>query len=142
MARDLFNDIKISKVIVPAAAITDNTAQVGAIIDNQNFDSLVYAWTLVTPDADATLTPLLEEGDNASLTDKTAVADADLLGTEAGATDSAGNTTTYVWKLGYKGTKRYTRLTLTPAANTGNLFLSCVAIQGGARSLPQSTQNI
>lgn len=142
MPRDLFNDIKVSKVVVPGAAVTDNTAQVGAIIDNQNFDSLVYAWTLVTPDADATLTPLLEESDDSGMSGATSVADADLIGTEAGATDSAANTTTYVWKLGYKGTKRYTRLTLTPAANTGNLYVSCVAIQGGARSLPQSSQNV
>ena len=142
MARDLFNDVKITTVVAPGAAVTDNTAKVGAIIDNSGFDSLLYSWVLVTPDADATFTPLLEESDNSSLSGSNEVADADLIGTESGATDSAGNTTTKAWKLGYKGTKRYTRLTLTPAANTGNLYVAAVAIQGSARSLPQSSQSV
>lgn len=139
---DLFNNIKATTVVAPGAAVTDDTAKVGAIIDNALFESLCYIWTLVTPDANATLTPLLEESDDSGMSGATAVADANLLGTEAGATDSASNTTTKTWKLGYKGTKRYTRLTLTPASNTGNLYVSAVAIQSSARSLPQSSQSV
>jgi hypothetical protein len=36
--------------------------------------------------------------------------------------------------------KRYTRLTITPASNTGNADVSAVAILGMARKGPKSTQ--
>lgn len=142
MARDLFNDLKITVVAAPAVALTGDTAVVGATIDHAGFASTVYQWTLVTPDADATFTPLLEESNDSGMSGATAVADADLIGTEAGATDSAGNTTTKSWKLGYKGIKRYTRLTLTPASNTGNLYRSAICIQGHPTSAPQSSQSV
>jgi hypothetical protein len=39
-------------------------------------------------------------------------------------------------KLGYVGNKRYVRLTITPANNTGDTFFSAVAIQGHAHAGP------
>jgi len=103
----------------PAAAITDNTAQVGAIIDKQGYDSLTYIiQTGNLADADATFTTLLEESNDPAMAGATTVAAKDLLGTLALASfNFAGDNK--VFKLGYIGNKRYTRLTVTPAANTG-----------------------
>ncbi len=137
--KDLHHNLKISSAVNPAR-VTDNTAQVGNIIDMQGYQSLEFALMANIPDADATLTPLVEHGDAANLSDAAAVADDFLLGTEADATLAAGDDNV-VKKVGYVGSKRYVRLTLTPAANTGNMDLCAMAIQGGARHNPAgSTQ--
>ncbi len=136
--RDLKSNLKVVKVIDPAAAITDNTAQVGAKIDHQGFDSALYYWHQgEVADADMTLTPLLEESDDNVNFD--AVDDADLIGTEAGETTDE-DADDSIRTLGYKGGKRYTRLTLTPANNTGDLFLSAGVILGHPYIAP-ITQN-
>jgi len=135
---DLYNNIKLSRGISPAAATTDNTAWVSQIIDTANFAHTVFAFcTGSLADADATFTVLFEDGDNASLTDNAAVADAYLLGTEAlaGFQYDDDNETR---KIGYIGSKRYCRVTITPANNTGNAFVSGMWIQSGARVDPQS----
>ena len=135
--RDLMNNIAVKPVIVPvAAAITDNTAQVGAIIDRAGYETLTYVietGTLV--DVDATFAVTLDEGDAANLSDASAVAAVDLVGTYAlaaftFAADSACR------KLGYKGGKRYTRLTITPSANTGLAPMVAIAILGSPTSAP------
>ncbi len=132
--RDLANNIAVRAVIAPAV-ISDNTAAVGSVVDRRGFDSLAYVIATGTlADADATFTVLLEESD-ASGSGFTAVADIDLIGTEAGASfvfsdDGA------VRKLGYVGNKRYTRLTITPAANSGSAPISAVAILGHAANRP------
>jgi hypothetical protein len=64
--------------------VSDNTAEVGAIIDRQGFDGLTYVIATGTlADVDATFTVLLEESDDSGMSGATAVADANLLGTEA-----------------------------------------------------------
>lgn len=126
---DLHNNIHIKRAISPVS-VADNTAQVGQIIDRQGFNSLEYAIaTGSLADADATFTVLLEEGDAANLSDAAAVADADLLGTEALASFTFADDDK-VFKLGYKGNKRYTRLTITPAANASAGLFAAVAILG------------
>ena len=139
--RDLLNNVKISRAISPDEGAGNNTAKVSQIIDTANFESLMFAiatGTLV--DADATFAALVEDGDDSGLSDAAAVADGDLIGTEA----LAGFTFTHddeVRSIGYIGSKRYVRLTLTPAANTGAWDISAVAIQGHPRNLPQSSQS-
>jgi hypothetical protein len=129
--RDLHNRIHVKRVISPVSE-AGTTALVGQIIDRQGFDSLEYIIaTGSIADADATFTILLEEGDAAALGDAAAVADADLLGTEASAAfvfDDDNETR----KLGYKGNKRYTRLTITPVGNASAALISAVAILGHA----------
>ncbi len=135
---NLHSDVKYSRAISPAAATVDNTPWVSQILDTANFaeNELVIATGLLA-DIDATFTVLLEEGNVSTLTDNVAVADADMLGTEAGAsfTFSADDSTR---KLGYIGGKRYIRATITPANNTGNAFVSAVWAQSGARYAPQA----
>lgn len=127
--RDLHNHIHVARCLSPAS-VADTTAQVGQIIDRQGFNSLEYIIAIGSvADADATFTVLLEEGDVANLSDAAAVADADLLGTEllAGFQFDDDNE---VRKLGYRGNKRYTRLTITPVANASAAVLSAVAVLG------------
>lgn len=136
--KDLMNKIDVKPVIYPGAGPSDNTAQVGQIIDRKGFDAVTYLiLTGTLADADATFTVLLEEGDAANLSDAVAVADADLIGTEAlaGFTFADDNKAR---KLGYKGAKRYTRLTITPANNTGAAPMSALAVLSGAAMKPTS----
>ena len=134
---DLHNNIKVSRAISPVS-VADTTAQVSQILDTANFaaNELVIATGSIA-DADATFTILIEEGDNSALSDASAVADADLLGTEALAAfqfDDDNETR----KIGYIGSKRYLRATITPVANASAALLSAVWVQAGARVAPQS----
>ena len=129
MRKDLYNDFTLRPVITPAAnANLGTTPLVGTVIDSKGYESLTYGLiTGVLSDVDATYTALLEESD-ASGSGFTAVADADMLGTEAAAgfTFAADGATR---KLGYIGKKRYTRLTITPAAaDSGNSPIGAIAI--------------
>lgn len=128
--RDLFNHINPKPVINPATGPTDNTAQVGAIIDKQGFDSVTYIiQTGTLADVDATFTALLEESNDSGMSGATTVAAKDLLGTLAlaGFTFAADNKT---FKVGYIGSMRYTRLTITPAANASAAPMSAIALLG------------
>jgi len=136
---DLHNIIKVSRGLSPVAAGTDNTAYVSQIIDTANFAATEFLILIgANTDADATFTVLVEDGDNASLTDNAAVADAYLLGTEAAASfDFADDNETR--KIGYIGPKRYVRVTITPANNgAGNIYIAGCWVQAGARVQPQS----
>jgi len=136
--KDLHNNILVSRAISPAAATTGDTAWVSVILDTANFSANEFVLcTGSLADANATFAVLLEEGAASDLSDNTAVADANLLGTEALAafTFADDNETR---KLGYIGVKRYIRATVTPAANTGDAFVSAVWVQAGARVAPQS----
>lgn len=135
---ELHNNLKFSRAISPAAATTDNTPWVSEILDTANYQNHELAIAIgALADADATFTVLMEHGDVSDLSDAAAVADADLLGTEAGASfqfDDDNETR----KIGYKGAKRYIRATITPANNTGNAFVSALWVQSGARKAPVS----
>lgn len=131
--RDLANHLEVRRAISPAAATTDNTAYVSQIIDLSGFQSLVFAILIgALADADATFAVLVEHGDQANLSDAAAVPDAGLTGTEAAAGFNFGDDNK-VRKIGYVGGKRYVRLTVTPANNTGNVFLAALAILSDAR---------
>ena len=133
--KDNFNEINVKRVISPVS-VADTTAQVGEIIDVKGFDSLTYLIaTGSLADADATFTVLLEEGDASNLSDAAAVADADLLGTEALASFIFSDDNK-CFKLGYIGNKRYTRLTITPGANASAALLSAIAVLGEAQIQP------
>lgn len=135
--RDLANNIAIRPVIVPADnADLDTTPLVGTVIDKLGFESLAYAIVTGTlSDANATYAVLLEESDIVD-DDFAAVADADLIGTEADAAFAFGDDGE-TRKLGYVGNKRYTRLTITPTgADSGNSPIAAVAILGNAAERP------
>lgn len=133
-------DYRLKPLWAPAASITDNTAQVSAIIDTAGFRGCTLALQVGSwSDADATSVILVEDGDNVLLSDAAAVADANLIGTEAGMAPTFANDNT-VCKIGYIGAKRYVRVTFTPAANTGALFISGIAILDGSYPFDQEDQ--
>lgn len=133
---DLMNHINIRPALSPVAATTDNTAYVSNILDLQGYDSAMLA--LVTgslADVDATFAVTLSEGNASNLSDASAVAAIDMLGGLALASFTFAADNSCV-KLGYIGNKRYIRATVTPANNTGNVFLAGVWVMGRPNVFP------
>lgn len=122
--KDLHNQITAKRGLSPKAAVTDNTAYVSEVCDRQGYESVEFLILLgANTDANATFTVLFE--DSADNVTYAAVADADLLGTEAIASFTAADDDNKVRKIGYTGGKRYQRVTITPAANdSGNHFVA------------------
>lgn len=139
-SKDIHNSLHFVPLIVPVAARTDNTAIVSAIIDTKGYESAEFVIVTGTnTDTNATFAVLVEDGDASNLSDAVAVADAQLIGTEAvaGFTFSDDNECR---KIGYLGNKRYVRVTVTPSGNdAGNIFISGVAVLGNARNAPTPT---
>jgi hypothetical protein len=134
--RDLANHLSAVRAISPAAAVADNTPFVSQIIDLAGYQQAMFVINVgALADADATFTVLVEHGDQANLSDAAAVPDSQLTGTEAAASFTFADDNA-VKKIGYVGPKPYLRLTITPANNAGNAFVSAVAILGSPRYWP------
>jgi hypothetical protein len=135
--RDLMNSIHVTPLIVPVAARTDNTAIVSSIIDTLGYDSCTLVLVSGTnTDANATFVVLVEDGNQSNLSDNAAVADENLVGTEALAGFDFGDDNE-CRKIGYRGSKRYVRVTVTPSGNdSGNIFLAGVAVLGHPQQTP------
>lgn len=132
--RDIMNGLHLQPAFAPKAAVTDNTAQVSSSCDMQGFGAAMLALiTGTNADTDVTYTVLIEDSnDNATWT---AVADEYLNGTEALAGfqfDDDGECR----KIGYVGIKRYVRATVTPANNTGNVFVAGMWVCGNPSRQP------
>jgi hypothetical protein len=133
--RDTYHSLKFVTAIAPVT-VTDNSPIVGAIISHANFQSLTYAiQTGNLADADATFAVLLEHGDNANLSDAVPVPDESLLGTEALAGFAFADDAV-TRKLGYIGDKGFTRLTITPTANSGSAPVSAMGVLSHANARP------
>lgn len=129
--RDLHNNINVLRAISPITLTNADTAQVGQIIDRAGYESLEFVIaTGALTDTNATFTVLVEHGDAYNLAGGAAVPDAQLLGTEVAAsfTFAADDA---VRKIGYIGTRRYVRLTITPSGNdSGSATFGALAILG------------
>ena len=137
--RDLHNSVYPKRALSPVAAGTDNTAYVSQILDMQGFEAAELLIMIgANTDADVTFTVLIEDGAESNLSDAAAVADAQLLGTEALAGFQFDDDNE-CRKIGYIGAKRYVRATITPANNgAGNIFMAAVWLLGFPRSAPTS----
>lgn len=134
--KDLHDNIHTVQVVAPVSHATGDAAIVGTIVDRAGFDSLEYIISLGANAATAgAYTVLLEEGDNAALSDATTVAAADLRGTIA-LTSWAYTDVSKNRKLGYTGSKRYTRMTITPSGNNGAFLVGVSAILGNPVNAP------
>lgn len=135
--RDLMNSIHTVNAIPPIAARTDNTAIVSSIIDTLGYDSTTFVLSIGTnTDTNATFAVTMDEGTASDLTGSNAVAAVDLVGTYALAGFTFADDTE-TRKIGYIGTKRYVRLTVTPTGNdSGNIFLAAVAVLGHPSRVP------
>ena len=135
MFKDLHNQLE-ARVAIPVTRQTNSSAAiVSSIIDMQGFDACEFAFiTGALTDADATFAVTMDEGAVSNLSDAASVAAADRIGSLPALTFASDNVTA---KVGYKGNKRYVRVTLTPTNNdAGNLDIACVAILGGASKMP------
>jgi hypothetical protein len=133
--RDSYHNLTVLPAIAPVV-VSDNTAQVSAIIDRLGYEEALFVINTGTlADADATFTVLLEDGNNSGLSDNATVNDSFTLNTQSAAsfTFAADGV---VRKIGYIGSKRYLRLTITPANNTGAAPMSAMAILSRAASRP------
>jgi hypothetical protein len=118
--------------------VADNTAIVSGIVDLQAVEACEFIIATGTlADADATFTTLIEEGDASDLSDAAAVADIDLLGTEAEASFTFAEDAS-AFKIGYIGSKRYVRCTVTPANNTGSAPIAIIALHGRLNDAPSA----
>jgi hypothetical protein len=134
--RDLLHVIHPVRAISPAAAIADNTPIVSQIIDRSGYEALVFLVLIgALADADATFAVTMEHGETANLSDAAAVPAGNIQGTlaKAGFTFADDDK---VRKVGYSGSKRYVRITVTPSGNAGNAFISAVALLAGGRFVP------
>lgn len=125
MRFDLMNRIDPKRAISPVS-VADNTAQVSQIFDTRGYMAIALVIALGSiADADATFSVLIEEGDESDLSDAAAVADAQLLGTEALAGFQFDDDNA-LRKIGYIGSKRYLRATITPANNASAALISAM----------------
>lgn len=142
--RDLLNLIQFKRGVSPFATAADNTAVVSQIIDRRGFDSAGFVIaTGSLPDADATFTVLLEHGDVSNLSDAAAVDDAELISQDPSSASTPEVVAAFAFaaddnirKIGYRGTKRYLRLTITPAANASASLICVIGVLGDAEFQP------
>ena len=105
-----------------SATLSGATAAAGKWIDMQGWEALTFSVSTGTvTDAGTTAGFAFEvqESDTTAAADATAVADADLIGTEAALTvtdDDADDT--LVGSIGYRGSKRYVRIVATGTTGT------------------------
>lgn len=128
MKRDLMNNIHPVVAIAPQV-VTDDSSILSAAIDVRGYRSATFVILLGTmSDADATWTATVHEGSTSTQSAHTAVADADLIGTEALAAfqfDDDGETR----KIGYKGDEDYISIEIdNVTANSGNLPIAVLCI--------------
>lgn len=130
---ELHDNVKIT-LVKPSTSATGGTYTTDAV-DMANFGKVEFILqTNVLTATTQVLTPEVQEGSTSTTTG--AVADADLLGTEAGATISGAYASGTVSKIGYKGNSRYVRLSVGTAVATGTI--SVIAIQSEPRVAPQT----
>lgn len=128
---------------IPSTTQSTNAAIIGAIIDRAGYKSVefvIHASTLTT--AAAAFAVTMEHGNAANLSDTAPVATlADgLVGTLAAAAFT-GNDDNKTFRVGYAGSKRYVRLTITPSSNAAAATVEALAMLLGPAfgSGPQSS---
>lgn len=136
--RDLMNEIHPVVAVAPQV-LTDDSSVVSAVVDMQGYMSCTFViMTGTMADADATWTVTLKEGDTNTQGEHAAVADDDMVGTEAlagftFALDSGCR------KIGYKGGRRYVSIEIdNDTANSGSAPIAVLAILGHPVTRPTS----
>jgi hypothetical protein len=126
--RDITSNLDVKRAISPQAARTDNTAIVSQVADLKGYDGAMLAVNIgANTDTNATFAALIEDSDDN--TNFSAVDDVYLNGTEALAGFTSADDDNEMRKIGYTGTKRYLRATITPSGNdSGNIFVTAAWI--------------
>lgn len=124
--RDLYSNIGVVQAVAPAVLTATNTA---TGVDLRDFNSATVVINTGAIAGAGNFTPKLQESDEAAANYADVTA-ADLLGSfpAALAADS-------VYKVGYKGNKRYVRTVLTLNSGT-SIAASAVIVRGHANLAP------
>jgi hypothetical protein len=127
MRSDIKSHISVAQSLAPAARTASGN---GTGVDLAGFDkAVVVVHTGTITDGTHTI-EVQESDDNSAFT---AVADADLDGSEPAIGGSNDNT---IYEIGYRGIKRYIRAAVTVAgATTGGVY-SAEVVRAGGRKLP------
>lgn len=135
--RDIANNVNLRPAFVPGAAVTDNTVQTSTILDTYGYGAAMLGLVTGTlTDADATFTVALSESNDSGMAGANVVSATDMTSIALASFDfSADNVCK---KLGYIGGKRFLQATITPATNTGNLFVAGMWILGKPVHAPTS----
>lgn len=123
--RDAHNNME-QKVALNLQNITSDTTTVGNILDLANVEAIEF---LITAGAitDGAYAILLEDGNDSGLSDAAAVADAQLLGTEALAAFTATDDNK-ASRIGYLGNKRFVRMSIVSTGITSGGFFAVLAV--------------
>lgn len=125
--KDLHNNVFGFVALAPVTIATDTTT-VGLEIDTQGFNAMeFFLQTGVVTDGDYSL--ILTESDTSGGS-FTAVADADLLGTEPAFT--ADTDDAKIGRVGYIGSKRYLKATVLSANTSTGALIAVTAVGGKA----------
>lgn len=134
--RDQMNELHFKRAISPVSE-AGTTALTGEVVDLQGYGACTFVIaTGSLADADATFAVEVQECDTSGGS-YTAVADANLIGTEAlaGFIFSDDNK---CFKVGYQGSKRYVKIVVTPALNASAALICAVAVLGCPNLAPTS----
>src|SRR6478609_1248090 len=132
--RDMHNNITVLHAISPQTVSTTGAAngRLSGVLDRRGFDTVEFVYSSGASASVAdTITPIVYESDTATVAGFTAVADADLLGTEAALTLTAAKS----GRVGYQGNKRYVGIRLY-GVGTATAIVSSVALLGKASRAP------
>lgn len=137
--RDMASNIDVRPAVNPYDHATGDTVITSEICNLQGYKSatLVISYGSIA-DTDATFGTVLYEDltADAAMGSETAVADADLVGTEALATPLFSDDDK-AYKLGYIGNAQYIRVKITPTNNTGAILISALWILGDPANAPR-----
>lgn len=130
MSEDTYNAVKAVQSLAPQEVASDTTVN-GSEADLGADDGYERAVILcaVGSRTDGTFTFEVQESDTSG-SGFTAVADADLQGTEPGATGDG------VTKLGYIGDNRYIRVSMTSTSTTNGGLVAAEILSAGPRTEP------
>lgn len=132
MEKDFHSNMKTS-IALAVGNITTNTTTVGNIIDTAGFEGLEFSIQSGTI-TDGAYALLLEEGDDAGLSDADAVSAANTLGVLTGFVAADDDATK---RVGTIGKKRYQRLSVvSTGVTTGGTNFTAQALLGFPKSGP------
>lgn len=116
-----------------SATLSGTTPSAGNIVDLADYQAATFLYqTGAVTDAGAAagFSIVVQESDTTAASDFTAVADADLVGTEAGlAVTSDDDDSKAIGCIGYIGTKRYVRVVVTGTTGTNAIVNGVWALQ-------------
>lgn len=135
MPKDLYNDVKVTRVISPISPAATGTIT-GQVVDTSAYRSTTFVIAAgAQTTTGITVIPTVKSG--SATGSLTAVADANLLGTEAAAALSGTAGANDQSKIGYTGSDRYASCDLLVTAAATGVY-SVVCIQSGAIKGPVS----